>query len=312
MTRHVSAENLARLRDGDLRPAAARRVAAHLEGCARCQEVSAALTEVPALLAAAEVPPIPAHLAARIETALATESAHRAAGSPSMRASSPGQPGHGDQARRRAPLPFPARRILAAAAVLVVIAGGYEAVSRLVGPRNSEASSASSASSAAVAGGSVHSAAGRAPAAGPMMPGAAGAPASEPLVQYRHAGHTATIRPVRTTTNYQAARLAQQVSAALAEANAAGATQRGTQGGTVPQIRATFGPAQLTQLGGCVSRVAAGRLVLLVDVARFGGAPATVIVTAAQSPSAAQVWVVGPGCSRSASDILARQPLPGH
>jgi Putative zinc-finger len=306
MTRHISAENLARFRDGDLRPAAARRVPAHLEGCARCRETSAALAGLPDLLAAAEVPPIPAHLAARIETALATESAHRAAGSPSMRASSPGPSGHAERARRRAPLPFPARRILAAAAVIVVIAGGYELVSHLAGPEGSSAASSA-------AGASNHAAAGRAPAAGPLVPGVVGAPVYGPPMRYRHAGRTATIRPVRTTTNYQPARLAQQVSATLAETGAAATARPGSQPGTVPQQNLPdFGAAQLTQLAGCVSRVAGGRLVLLVDVARFGGAPATVIVTAAQAPLAAQAWAVGPGCSRSASDVLAHQPLPGR
>jgi len=311
MTRHISAENLARFRDGDLRPAAARRVAAHLEGCARCQEASAALAEVPALLAATEMPPIPAHLAARIETALATESAHRAAGSPSMRAGSLGQPGPAERTRRRAPVPFPARRILAAAAVIVVVAGGYELVSHLPGP-----AATSSGASSSSAGSPAHSAAGRAPAAGSMVPGVTGAPVYGPPVRYRQAGHSATIRPMRSTTNYQPARLAQQVAAALSRAGATSASRPGSQAGNDSRNLPVLGAAQLTQLAGCVSRVAAGRTVLLVDIARFDGAPATVIVTAAQgiqgSSSAVRAWVVGSGCSGSASDILAQQPLPGR
>jgi hypothetical protein len=62
-------------------------------------------------------------------------------------------------------------------------------------------------------------------------------------------------------------------------------------------------------LSGCVSRIAAGRTVQLVDIARYRGAPATVIVTAAKGSAPAQVWVVGLRCSASASDILAHQPL---
>ena len=90
MTRHASAETLARFRGGGLRRAATRRVRAHLDSCARCTATYEALGEIPGLLAATEVPPMPAHLAARIETALATESAHRAAGSPSVPAGPPG------------------------------------------------------------------------------------------------------------------------------------------------------------------------------------------------------------------------------
>ena len=42
---------------------------------------------------------------------------------------------------------------------------------------------------------------------------------------------------------------------------------------------------------------------LLVDVARYQGAPATIIVTeAAGGPE--QIWVVGTGCSASRSDVL--------
>src|SRR6202035_5235936 len=83
MTRHVSTEHLARFRAGDLSPARSRRVAAHLRNCARCRETSDALAQVPSLLAAVEVPPMPAHLAARIETALAAESATGASSSAS-------------------------------------------------------------------------------------------------------------------------------------------------------------------------------------------------------------------------------------
>src|ERR1700722_7050544 len=84
MIRHVSAERLARFRDGDLSRAAARRVAAHLSAGAMCQGEADALAGLPALLAGTKLPPMPDHLAARIETALVTESAHRAAGSPAV------------------------------------------------------------------------------------------------------------------------------------------------------------------------------------------------------------------------------------
>ena len=61
-----------------------------------------------------------------------------------------------------------------------------------------------------------------------------------------------------------------------------------------------------------MSRIAAGRTVLLVDVARFDHKPATIIVTARQGAAAAQVWVVGPGCSASARDVVTHRALPGH
>lgn len=311
MTRHVSTENLARFRDGDLRSGGSARVRTHLESCARCREVNAALGEVPDLLAAAEVPPIPAHLAARIETALATESAHRAADAPSMRASGPEHAGHQKRSRPHARLPFPAVRLLAAAATVVVIGGGgYELVSVLGG--STGPASTSSGSAASSAGGTeahpAHSRAGPAFAV-PRTPDLAGTPVFGPPVRYQSAGHAGTIRPVRTAKDYRPAQLTQEVGATLAEVRK-GPPVPGSHAGTGQDSANGFGTSQLAQLAGCLSRVAAGRPVLLVDVARFRAAPATVIVTAARGPAAAQVWVVGPGCSRSAGDVLAHQALP--
>lgn len=315
MTRHVSAENLARFRAGDLRRRAARKVETHLEGCQHCRETESALAEVPALLAAAEAPPIPAHLAARIETALATEAAHRAAGSPSMRSGVPARPGRVSRRPSRPSWPVPALRILAAAGVIVVIGGGgYELFSHLggsAGVSSSASGSAASGSGSSDSGSSVlpgRRTPERTSEAGPLAPGAAAAPAYGPLVQYGRAGHLVTIRPVRTFTDYRPAQLSRQVTASLAATRNAPAIAPSSHAGSTPQI---FAGVRTGQLAACVSRIAAGRSVQLVDVAQLNGAPATVIVTAAPGPARAQIWVVGPGCSRSASDVLAHQQLAG-
>jgi hypothetical protein len=305
MTRHVSAENLARFRAGDLRRRAARKAETHLEGCPRCRETESALAEIPALLAEAQLPQIPAHLAARIETALATEAAHRAAGSPSMRGSVPTRPGRAARTRSRASLPVPALRILTAAAVIVVIGGGgYELFSHLGGP--SASSTASSASGSA--GESGNSGAQKSGAAGPLIPGALAAPAYGPPLHYHRAGHLVTIRPVRTFTDYRSAQLSRQVTVSLAKTRHAPVVSPGSHADMTPQ---SFAGVRTGQLAACVSRVAGGRDVLLVDVARLNGAPATVIVTAARGSGTGQIWVVGQGCSGSASDVLAHRQLPG-
>ena len=57
-------------------------------------------------------------------------------------------------------------------------------------------------------------------------------------------------------------------------------------------------------LAGCVNRIAAGERVLLVDVARYQGAPATVIVTQPAAGGPERISVVGTGCSASRSDLL--------
>src|ERR1700730_7794952 len=162
MRRHIDAETLARFRQGDLSPRQNARIRAHLAGCERCRDLNEDLAGVTTMLASAQPPPIPEHLTARIQTALATEAARRvaltagaAAGNPAAgdplagntvtdaagiggpEAPGPPQdgrsprrerPGHG---RRRPRLPrfsSPiALRAAAAAAAVVVIAGGvYE------------------------------------------------------------------------------------------------------------------------------------------------------------------------------------------
>ena len=310
MTRHVSTENLARFRADDLSPARARRVAAHLRDCARCRETSDALAEVPTLLARVEVPPMPAHLATRIETALAAESAHRAAGTPSA-PERPARPA-GTRRRHRRPviLSAPALRVLAVAgAAVVLVGGGVELLSHATG--------ASSSSSGTMSGASGTSA--NAPAAGrakhkpgsTVLGGRSSAGSVQNGVGYQHDGHTAFITPVRTGTHFQSARLTQQVDGVLGASRAEFQTMSPSGSPTV-----SGGPntsvAPPTALNGCVNHIAAGRKVLLVDIATFDRKPATIIVTARKGPVAAQVWVVGAGCSSTTSDVLAHQALPGH
>jgi len=79
MRRHIDAETLARFRQGDLSPRQNARIRAHLAGCERCRDLNEDLAGVTTLLASAQPPPIPEHLTARIQTALATEAARRVA-----------------------------------------------------------------------------------------------------------------------------------------------------------------------------------------------------------------------------------------
>jgi len=336
MTRHVSAEKLARSRDGDLSPAAARRVTAHLAGCPRCRAAADALAGLPALLAATQLPPMPDHLAARIETALATESAHRAAGAPerprgplraSRRSGLPRWVVTDEQARRHARRPGPARRILAAAAVVAVIGGGGYALVATLGPDSgSTSSTASGASGSRSAAGPAAGSPGSAPAARPsglnapavrsggVLPGAAGAPDFGPVVQYNHDGRAGRFTPVRTSTAYLAADLGQQASAALARVRSPGPSGTGgpghTSAGQGPAGGGAFSAATLARLPGCIGRVAGGQSVLLVDLATFQGAPAIVIVTAPPgSATGTQVWAVAAGCSSSGARVLAHRQL---
>jgi hypothetical protein len=316
MTRHVSADTLADFRQGDLSPRKSSRISAHLAGCDRCRTLDGDLAGVRTLLAGAQPPPIPEHLAARIQTALATEAASRAtrtAGSENgIRAAAAGNAGTAGGAGHDRPwrlphLPHLGSRVVlgsvaAVAAVLVVLGGVYE----MTVPRGVR----SAPSGTAAAAPSSHAAA-QSPSNGLAAPGPSGA-AAMPVLQYRHAGHQDSVTPVTTDTDFTPNQLDSQVSAAVASygagmSKAVPATNplagmSSTQGPA--KQPATFGNIPMAMLQGCVNRMAAQQLVLLVDVARYRGTPATVIVTEVAVLGPQQIWVVGMGCSGSRGDVI--------
>jgi hypothetical protein len=319
MTRHIDAMVLARLREGDLSQRKAARVSAHLARCARCAELGSELAGVTVLLASAAAPPIPEYLDARIRTTLAAESARRAAADAGTEPGRRDLPARSHRARRgprvpRASSPAVLRTLAAAGAVAVLAGGGIALVHQLGGgPAHGTAGNASS--------GVV---AGPGPKSAPRAAGSAAepdlrTPAFGPSLRYGSPGHQASFVPVSTATDFSPASLDVQVSAALSQVKG---THAGTFGGSgtpagrssparSPSAGSRFGGIPLPELQACVTRVAAGHEVLLVDLARYQGRPATIIVTAPASPAARQVWVVGQGCSGSRSDVLAHRPVPG-
>jgi hypothetical protein len=345
MRRHIDAETLARFRQGDLSPRQNARIRAHLAGCERCRDLNEDLAGVTTMLASAQPPPIPEHLTARIQTALATEAARRvaltagaAAGNPAAgdplagntvtdaagiagaQAPEPPQdgrsprrerPGHG---RRRPRLPrfsSPiALRAAAAAAAVVVIAGGVYEVTQHAGSSSSSSSPSSGAAAPRAA-----------PAAGGARNSglAAGPSAAGPHLRYLHAGHQDTFTPITTSTDFTPTHLRSQVSSELAQHSSAikqagpsgvspnpDHSSAATQGGPP----ATFGNTSFPTLEACVGRIAASEVVLLVEVAYYQNARATVIVTEVSAVTPEQVWVVGTGCSGTRSDVLAHVTLP--
>lgn len=301
MTRHVSTENLARFRGGDLSTARSARIAAHLRACARCRETSEALAEVPSLLAAVEVPPMPAHLAARIESALATESARRESVESDSAPEHQRRSAGGARRRPRRPvLSGPALRVLATAGAAVVLVGGSVTLLTQLGAGSSSGTSGPSAASAGD-----HKAADAGPHMTPSFNTFAG-------IHYQVGHQTAVITPRRSGTHYQSGRLAQQVSRVMAT------SERLMTGGTAlpnatPNSRTSSGTTTARSIPtGCVNRIAAGHKVQLVDIARYDGQRATIIVTVGHGQVAAQIFVVGVACSASVSDVLAHRPLPGR
>jgi hypothetical protein len=347
MMRHVGAETLARHREGILGGRKSARIRAHLARCSRCAALQADLAGVSALLANAPQPAMPEQVTARIQAALLAEAARTAPLGAAREAGQsrepgrlgelgesreagqsrePGQPGEprlprvpgqprelakpghsrhatgrGGSGRwglpeLRSPL---AVRALAAAAAVVVIAGGVYGAIQLAGGQSGINGAASSAAA----------------------PAHAAIPGVGPPLRYTSAGRPADITPVSTSMNFTSRQLTSQVRSALnsgrslhnlapeasvqRSASAAPLTAAGGQGG----VRSFFGGVSVTALQGCVQRISAGRQVLLVDVGRYQGRPATVIVVKAGHGS--RILVVGPQCSRSGSDVIARASLPG-
>ena len=321
MTRHVSAETMAGFRQGGLSPRKNSRITAHLAGCERCRTLDEDLAGVRTLLAGAQPPPIPEHLAARIQTALATEAASRVV-RPAGSENGIGVPGPGRPAREPGRMPHMPHMpgmprlssrvalgsLAAAAAVLVVIGGMYMFGSRGTG----------SGPSGTVAGAPAHRPGSQSGGSEIGVPGPGGQPVSGPALQYRHSGHEDRITPVTTDMDFTPGRLRTEVAKAVASY---GAKTTGTPPHTSPlsgvispaaaaaNPPARFGNIPLSVLQGCVNRIDAGELVLLVDVARYRGMPATVIVTEMTVIGPEQIWVVGAGCSGSHTDMMTHATM---
>jgi hypothetical protein len=299
---HADAETLAAFREGLLSRRKAARVSAHLAACSRCAGLDAQLTEVSALLTTSTTPPMPDALTARIEAAIAAEAAARAAAAadgtvaigaagagtgPRDRAAGPSRP-TGGPGRSRLAL-----RVAAVTAAVVVVAGGGYGVARLLTANPESSSSAGTGSAAAPAAG----ANGKAPrmSAGsiraPGSQAAAGGSPSHPLV-------------VSSGTNYQPGQLEAQVSATLMRHGAHAATGPGPSPANQPAGSVPPMPA-------CVPHVTGGKRPLLVDLAKYQGRPATVIVIPGATPGTLRALVVAGGCTATTGRVVATTTFPG-
>lgn len=313
MTGHPDADVLAEFREGLLGRRRSARIQAHLAGCPRCASLCSGLAEVTELLARAPAPAIPDELAARLDRVLAAESAARArGGTPATAAQPPAAgeipaaaapgPGAGDRGRapgqagrrpgRRRPAARPARprpwrvpalRAASVTAAILVLAGGGYGVSRLLPGGTGTAASGS------------HFRAG----SGPHRARGAEPPANQGL-QPNVVLPTAGIRVIRSGTDYLPGRLPAQAEAVLDRHPA----------GSAGSAAVLPGSAHASALSGCLRLITGGVPPALVDMARYRGRPATIIMQAAEGRTALQVWVVGPGCSATRRDLITQVTLP--
>ena len=302
MRGHADAETLAAFREELLSRRKAARVSAHLAACSRCAGLDAQLTEVSALLTTSPAPPMPDALTARIEAAIAAEAAARAAtaadgtvatahGTATVGAG--GGTGPRDRAARPSrPSRPPGRarlalRVAAVTAAVVVVAGGGYGVARLLTGNPESGTSASTGGEAAPAAG-FHGNASRTPG-GLRAPSAAGLLAR-------------AARIVRSGTNYQPGQLQTQVSAVFTQLGAsasAGSAAANQPAASVPRVPA------------CVAHVTGGKRPLLVDLAKYQGRSATVIVIPGTTPSTLRALVVADPCTATTARVLARTTFPG-
>lgn len=280
MTGHPDADVLAELREGLLGRRRSGRIRAHLAECPDCAAVSRGLAEVTALLAATPAPRMPDELVTRLDSVLATETAARAARDGGV-ARDGGRDRSGRSPRPRRVLSL--RMATAAAAVLAVAGGGY-GLTRLVHSSPGTGSGAGAAGTGAAsrplssAEGPRQTAAGRRVVPSPQLAG--------------------PLSVVSSGTDYQPGRLTAQVSATLRRYPAG-----------LPLRTGSGTRAQGSRLAGCVKLIAGGAQPRLVDVARYRGLPASIIVLPAPQGALDQVWVVGSGCSATSRDVLARALL---
>lgn len=293
MNRHPDADALAAYHEHLLTGRAAARIASHLAACPGCAGVSAGLSEVSSRLAAIAAPAaLPGPLAARLDAALADEIRRAAATSPEGGPArlAAGEPAPTGPATATSPRRHPARRrlalrVAALAAAAMAVTGGIYGLSRIAGSSGSQASS--SAAGVVPLGSSPQSAA---PASGKHTGTGSSSKVTAP----------ATGLPlIESGTDYRRGHLRAQVRSVLDRFASA-------------RNQALSGHASLARevphLGACVSAVADGRTPALVDVARYEGRPAAVIVIS--GGGGRTVWVVGTGCSGSATDVISRFSLP--
>ncbi|HXW88490.1 MAG TPA: hypothetical protein VEJ42_09520 [Streptosporangiaceae bacterium] len=300
MTRHASSVVLASLAVGELGRRKAAKVSAHVAGCAQCTRVSAQLTDVTAILASTPYPALPDAVSVHIEAALRVEVNKRVAAAPATEVGRRDLP---TPARRQPAgqrgwhlpgLSVAATRLVAAAGAVVLVGGGGYLLARDL-PSGVGTSSSSSAALPAPA--------------QPMTPG--------PNVTYGQAGSQRTVHTVVSSTNFVPSELRSQVITAVREAESRGESTVAPSGhASAPTALAPLNGAAASggtgsALAGCIDTVGPGRAVLLIDEARYGGKPATIIVFAGSTTTQAEAIVVTDACSASSQDVLARAPL-GH
>lgn len=294
---HLDPTTLADLSDGSLDAPQSERARTHLGSCARCQARSDALAAVPAWLRqSADVGDMPVDVARRLDAALTDALTDVAL----IGASVPG----GATARRRRPVPW-RTRVLQAAAVVVLVLGvggiGYSIVAGS-GGGNSGGSSAASV-----------------PQAGRDAGGGTAYPVTRSGRDYT-ADTLAAAVPGLVTRRPLDSSSGPQGGEATDGGRTGGSAARGStgaSGGSGGSGAGDGGDARLNggaALASCVANLAGGPVTpLAVDIATYGGQPATIIVLPTpDDPSKVDAFAVEPTCPPGVFLHFVRVARPGR
>jgi hypothetical protein len=291
--KHPSTAQLASVAVGELQPRKAAKIRAHVGHCDQCTRICHQLSAIAAILASASYPRIPENLSARIESAIGREARQRLAAMAATEAGRRDLPAPRPLARGGGGWHLPGQstavtRLAAVAGAVVIAAAGSFLVAENVGTSVTRALSS--------------------PLAGAAVP--AQQMSLGPDVTYGQPGPLHTIRAVESHTNFVAAHLRTEAVSAVHAAGAREAFVGQPSASTVALLTgsAADGPSP-RRLAGCTGLIAPGQTVLLIDIARYQGKPATVIVTASTVVSEEEAWVVGSSCSATTKDVLAQAAL---
>ncbi len=284
-----------------LKPRKAAKVRSHVAVCNQCTSLNGQVSAVSTTLASVSsvsYPAMPESLSAQLDIALASESTQRLASAPATEAGRRDLPQRSDRARQeRRGWKLPgvsvlATRLVAAAGALVIVgAGGYEIAANVSGT-NTSGTAASSSGAAAMP----------RPQTSQLSVG--------PMVHYGYPTSNKEIRVVSSDTNFEPAKLSSEAVAAVRAArlrDAAGfraATNAPAASAGANASDKAAGTSSSSAMAGCLDRIVGDQTVQLMEIARYAGKPAMIIVTAASGERAAQVWVVPPTCSGSHPDVL--------
>jgi len=285
MKGHLDADVLAEYRAWLITGRRRRAIAAHLSGCAECAALDARLAQVSALLAATPAPSMPDAVTRRLDDALAAE-VHRPISAerhsvPAKRRGFPSWAGRSWAGRSWAGRSwagaFRVRVLAPVAAAAAVLAGGGYVLSQVGG--TSALSGPDTAAGNAGSGQAVSSGFGA--SAGPASSAAKSRMSPE---RNNQAVPGSGVYVVTSDLNYTAATLRTQVAAQLRAR---------------PSLHGTLAPAAVSA---CVLRITRNAIPVLTEKARYQDTPATIIVLSRDGSD--QVWVAGPHCTATNSDIL--------